>query len=105
MCRLGRALSRPSVCQTVEVLRLRSCGLDTLPDSVPSLPNLRELDLRDNEFRHVPPEAGEAPALVRLDMRGNPLAANPDLSLLRASVLLLWGDHSSPSSSSGTSSP
>jgi len=71
VCRLGRALSRPSVRSSVRVLRLAHCSLSELPDSVAELPHLEHLDLRHNRFSALPEATLSCPSIRCVDLRDN----------------------------------
>jgi len=54
---------------------------------------LREVDLRDNRLREVPPELLDLPQLVRLDLRGNPLSVEMRRILAqRRHPAILWDE-------------
>jgi Leucine-rich repeat (LRR) protein len=61
---------------SLEELSLRDNGLESLPHSFSGLCGLRRLDLRGNRFR-LPPVLGSMTKLTKLDMRWNPLEADP----------------------------
>lgn len=73
ICRLSRVLERSSLAQ-LETLRLGGNGLSALPPSVWRLQKLKLLDLKDNRFAAVPPEAATLPGL-RVELGESSLGA------------------------------
>lgn len=60
-----------------EILNLNDLQLKALPSQIGSLPNLTELELRNNKLTSLPPEIGKLAKLELLDLYGNKLTGLP----------------------------
>ncbi len=74
ICRLSRVLERLSA---LEWLSLANNRLQSLPESLCSLPNLRHLDVSQNALVALPERMNSLKHLEYLDVRENTLASLP----------------------------
>ncbi|XP_035661039.1 uncharacterized protein LOC118405598 [Branchiostoma floridae] len=72
--------------KNLQVLDLRSSGLESLPDGVGELEQLRYLDISRNRFTSVPEQIMNLPNIEKLDLSDNNISSLP-LSLCRLAKL------------------
>ena len=60
-----------SLAETLLLLKLRGCGLTSVPDELGMCIFLRCLDLADNKLSELPESLATLPALVQIDLSGN----------------------------------
>ncbi|GAB3995146.1 hypothetical protein GCM10028807_34540 [Spirosoma daeguense] len=74
--------ARISQLRSLEVLDLRFNRIESLPDSIGTLPRLRRLILHDNQLTIIPESLAGLATLELLDIRNNPIQYVPNLPQL-----------------------
>jgi Leucine-rich repeat (LRR) protein len=77
-CTGGQKLSKLNAPpETVIILNLSTCGLDTFPAAIGKMVNLTELNLFRNKIREIPGTIGNLKKLRKLSLQSNKLNAIP----------------------------